>query len=44
MPNAIITGYLFNLVEHSPDSLANLKETMPKPFRWMQLASVICGH
>jgi DNA-binding NtrC family response regulator len=43
-PSMIITGHLFNLDEHSPVGLGNLKEVLPKPFRWQQLASAICRH
>ncbi len=44
IPSVIITGHLFNLDEHSPDGLGNLKEVLPKPFRWQQLAAAICRH
>jgi len=44
IPSMIITGHSFNLDEHSPDGLGNLKEVLPKPFRWQQLAAAICRH
>jgi DNA-binding NtrC family response regulator len=44
IPSMIITGHSFNLDEHSQDGLGNLKEVLPKPFRWQQLAAAICRH
>jgi len=44
IPSMIITGHSLNLDEHSPDGLCNLKEVLPKPFRWQQLAAAICRH
>ena len=45
IPCVIITGHSFNMDEYSQDAgLKNLKEVLPKPFRWQQLAAVIHRH
>ena len=40
----VITGHPFNLEEHSQEGLNKLKEVLPKPFRWQQLADTIRRH
>ena len=44
IPCIVITGHSFNLEDQCQDGLKNLKEMLPKPFRWQQLAAVIQRH
>jgi DNA-binding NtrC family response regulator len=44
-PCVIITGHTFNLDDHIHDNdLKNIKEVIPKPFRWQRLAETIKLH